>query len=733
MNEVSIRILYVDDEPDLLELCKVFLEMNGEFKVDTLTSVKEALIRLKSIYYDAIISDYQMPEMDGITFLKILRESGNDIPFIVFTGRGREEVVIEAFNSGADFYLQKGGQPNAQFAELSNQIRIAVERRTSEKSLKESEEYYRIVADFTYDWEYWIAPDGEFNYISPSCERITGYSPEEFYLDPNLLIKITHPDDQIKIKNHLNNALTPHEKNETLPYRIITKTGELKWIEHECQPVYKINGDYWGNRGSNRDITDRKILEETLQAERDQAQQYVDIAGVMLVVLNRNGIVTMINRKGCEILEYTKEEIVGRNWFEMFIPEELRVEVRGIFNKIMNADMATVEYYENPILTKTNKKRIIAFHNAFIQDREGICGILFSGNDISSHIQMEETLKEKEELFKGIFEGANDAIFLHYISPDGTPGKYIKVNNIACQRLGMTQDELLQKTPFDIVSSKHLPKIPKISIDLSLNKSGVFDAIHRRKDGTEFPVEISTRILKLKGNEVAISVARDITERRQMEKAVQNAIQKLNLFSNITRNNIMNKVITIQSFLHYIDKIKNIKEIESFFDKIYDLAKNIETQIKFSQCYQDLGVKPPKWMNLFKLVVLASNSSVHLACEIRNLEIFADPLIANMFLYLVENTIRYGETATDINIYVVTEKDNIRIIFTDNGIGIPFEKKESIFQPIHRNYSDYDLFFIREILSITDITIQETGESGYGVKFEIIVPNGKWRFIEDLL
>ena len=135
----AIRVLYVDDEPSLLEIGKLFLEREGGFDVDTFESASDALIRLETKRYDAILSDYQMPGMDGITFLTRIRTSGNKTPFIIFTGRGREEVVIEALNNGADFYIQKGGDPLAQFAELSNKIRYAVSRKQSEAALEVSE------------------------------------------------------------------------------------------------------------------------------------------------------------------------------------------------------------------------------------------------------------------------------------------------------------------------------------------------------------------------------------------------------------------------------------------------------------------------------------------------------------------------------------------------------------------------------------------------------------------
>jgi PAS domain S-box-containing protein len=149
-------ILYVDDEPELLELGKLFLERSGDMQVDTVVSPFGALELLASGNYDCIISDYMMPEMDGIGLLKEVRSGTGKIPFILFTGRGREDVVIEALNFGADFYLQKGGNPVAQFAELVHKVRTAIEHhhsiealKDSEETLRESEKLYRTIFETT--------------------------------------------------------------------------------------------------------------------------------------------------------------------------------------------------------------------------------------------------------------------------------------------------------------------------------------------------------------------------------------------------------------------------------------------------------------------------------------------------------------------------------------------------------------------------------------------------------
>ncbi len=132
----TLRVLYVDDETDLLEIGKLFLEETGDFSVVTIDSASAALTLLASEKFDAIISDYQMPGMNGIQFLIEVRKRLGQIPFILFTGRGREEVVIQAINSGVNFYLQKGGEQDALFAELSHKIKQAAYRKKAEDSLE---------------------------------------------------------------------------------------------------------------------------------------------------------------------------------------------------------------------------------------------------------------------------------------------------------------------------------------------------------------------------------------------------------------------------------------------------------------------------------------------------------------------------------------------------------------------------------------------------------------------
>ncbi len=142
-------------------------------------------------------------------------------------------------------------------------------RMQSEQALREAEERFRTVADFTYDWEYWAGPNGKMIYVSPSCERITGFRAEEFMQDPELVIKILHPDDRVAMEEHFQEIsesdLRNRELSSVLDFRIVRRDGTLRWMNHTCRPVFSADGQWRGRRVSNRDITKRKASEERIQ------------------------------------------------------------------------------------------------------------------------------------------------------------------------------------------------------------------------------------------------------------------------------------------------------------------------------------------------------------------------------------------------------------------------------------------------------------------------------------
>ena len=274
-------VIYVDDERDLLDLGKLFLERTPEFRVEIASSAKDALALLAIQPCDAIVSDYQMPEMDGIAFLKVIRERFGDVPFILFTGRGREEVVIEAINNGADFYLQKGGDVKAQFAELSHKIRQAMARRQAEHSLRESEKRLSDIFEFLPDATLAINRDGVIIAWNRAIEEMTGLSADQmlgkgdheyslpFYSErrPILIDLIFESDDIIEQKySHIIRQKDVLIADTTLPHL----KGKEVTLVGKASPLYNSQGDVVGAIEAIRDITEQKKSDDELQAAYEQ-------------------------------------------------------------------------------------------------------------------------------------------------------------------------------------------------------------------------------------------------------------------------------------------------------------------------------------------------------------------------------------------------------------------------------------------------------------------------------
>lgn len=189
-----------------------------------------------------------------------------------------------------------------------DRVNALAARERANAALRESENRYRIVADNTYDWEFWISPDEQFLYNSPSCLRITGYMADEFLRDPGLLYRIIHPEDRHPFLLHEQRVM---EKKTAggIEFRILHADGSLRYIGHVCQPVYDEQERYLGKRGSNRDITERKRAEEELRTLSHAIEQ----SPVVIVITNTDGAIEYVNPRFTQLSGYTRDEVIGKN------------------------------------------------------------------------------------------------------------------------------------------------------------------------------------------------------------------------------------------------------------------------------------------------------------------------------------------------------------------------------------------------------------------------------------
>ncbi len=197
------------------------------------------------------------------------------------------------------------------------------EQKRIEQALHVSEQKFRTVADYTYDWEYWINPDGTYTYISPACERITGYSPEEFYQDPELLLRIVHPGDKQKVQKHTESSNAGEEIKKSFEFRIITKSGETAWIGHICRPLFNDKGEFMGRRGSNRDITKRKQAETALVESETRFRALVQNSSDIIRILDPGGLIIYESSSAERILGYPPGSMIGKNPLDLIHPEDI--------------------------------------------------------------------------------------------------------------------------------------------------------------------------------------------------------------------------------------------------------------------------------------------------------------------------------------------------------------------------------------------------------------------------
>jgi PAS domain S-box-containing protein len=596
---------------------------------------------------------------------------------------------------------------------------------------KQAEEAVRVHAEIERNMSeaaYLIrVSDAAIVYSNPAFEHLLGYNPGELIGRHVSIVNAPvdkTPDD---IASDIISSLeqTGSWTGDVLNLR---KDGSTIWCHANVltfeHPVY---GRVW--LSMHQDITERKRAGVALKAEHDRMLRYLDVAGVMLTVLDREGTVTLINRKGCEILGYAEEEILGRNWFDLVLPEDVRGEVKGVFTRIMNGDLASVEYYENPVLTKTNEKRIIAFHNTYLTDPDGISGVLFSGEDITDIKRVEEALQESEKTFRALAENANDGILVAVAG-----GTHAFANQRAGEISGYGVAELLKTSIRDLAAPDELGKIVenfrKRLAGKDLPKQ--YETSIIRKDRKIIPIELTSSLISWHGQPADLVIFRDITERKMAENALRQANKKLNLLSGITRHDISNQLTVLLGHLNRLEKKRLDPVVTDPVSKAATAARRISSIIQFTKEYESIGVNAPVWQDCRTVIDTAAKQAPLGKVVVKNdlpagAEVFADPLVIKVFYNLMDNAVRYGGKITTIRFSVEEAGDDHLIVCKDDGEGVVAEEKEKIFERGFGKNTGLGLALSREILSITGITIRETGELGKGARFEMTVPKGAWR------
>lgn len=254
-----------------------------------------------------------------------------------------------------------------------------------------------------------------------------------------------------------------------------------------------------------------------------------------------------------------------------------------------------------------------------------------------------------------------------------------------------------------------------------------------RPDGSIQPIEINATVFHTGESVVILSLCRDISDRRKTIESLQQARSKLNLLNTVTFQDLQTQVFSLSAYHGLMRNLVTDANARSYLAKQEAMVKKMIETLDFAKNFQEMGIHPPRWQNVRQVYLYAISHLDFLKMKqelsIDNLEIFADPLFEKALFNIMENILIHGVSATVVRLSCTDSPDHLTLIIEDNGIGIPLEEKQIIFDRGYGKGAGLGLFLVREILSITGMSIRETGAKGKGTRFEIVVPKGVYRFV----
>jgi PAS domain S-box-containing protein len=517
----------------------------------------------------------------------------------------------------------------------------------------------------------------------------TGYKPKDFYTDYSLYKKIVYKED-LKL---MELCFNPDKIRDSIfQIRWLHRDDRVVWMEQVNSVVYDNDGRIIGIEGIARDISKRKEMEKALKAERDMAQKYLDIAGVIIMVLDIKGNITLLNKKGCQVLGIEEHESIGRNWVDNFIPDNLKSDVENSFKKLVLGESRPSSYYENWIKTVSNGERLIAWNNSILTDNEGkIVGTLSSGEDITDRRNIEQDLRLKAELL----ENASNAIFVH-----DAEGNFIYINTMACNLYGYNHDEFMKMNLKNLVPRENHERL-KRRIKQILEKGELnFETVHSRKDGSLINLETHAKLFESGGNRYLLSVSLDITKQHKMRESLMltDRLSSLGEMAMGVSHELNNPLTSVVGYTQLLMEEPDIREdMKQDLQRVHSQAKRAAQIIKDFITFARGQPTNDVLLNINNVITdVVKLRSYELGSKGIRVEMDLDPDIPLVLadqgqlqhgiwniLINAEHFMYEANKGGKLIIKTITGNSWIKIVFSDNGPGIDKDVLPHIFDPFY--------------------------------------------------
>ncbi|MDD1682971.1 MAG: PAS domain S-box protein [Methanoregula sp.] len=602
------------------------------------------------------------------------------------------------------------------------------ERKKSEDSLRASEEHFRTLLQSILDaapfstFVYEMHEDGKLVFISQNqsanrilgtdCSRCIGKTIEEAF---PALASTGIPDACRKAARD----------GEPFHYDAVDfETEGLKGVfEIHAVPLVQ-------NRISVffRDVSEKRKAEEELRQSESRFRALILNSAEIIQILDQEKRLVYNSPAFFNILGY-QEGSQSRNALDLVHPDDRDRVAADLEEACCRTNPGRPTEYR--ILASDGCYRYVESVVVNLLGVPGVDGIVIYTHTVDERKRAEQALQESGERFRLIFQHSNDAMYLFEIAASGMPGKIVDANDMAVRQTGFAKDELMQKNLLELCSRDLSLRSRAIMMELLTRGEARFETEKIKKDGSLLPVEISARLAKLKDRTYVIAISRDILQRKREERALRIANQKLQLMNIVAWHDIRNKVTGLRGNVELSKDLATDENLKKFMDSEEDILRVIHRQIQYTKEYQEMGIHPPQWVNipqvLRMIVSFREIGSLKFRMDLPDLELYCDPIIEKVFSSLIENTRRHGKKATEIHISCHETAGGLLLIYEDDGVGIPGERKKDLFIRGVGSATGFSLFFVHDILEISDMSIQETGDAGTGVRFEISVPKGLYR------
>lgn len=726
-----IKVLYVDDDEAFIETSKMMLlDINPALIIESCTCVDTALKKITANRYDVIISDYEMPIKNGLYLLKELREKNNKIPFILFTGKGREEVAIQALNLGADGYHNKQGSPETVYGELTHRLLTVVSYHKTRTSLYQSEEKFRKAFETIPDAVYVTTQDGgRIIDVNDRFLDMFGFSRAEFVGKTALELGVwAYPQDRPAVIEQL--ITEGRVRDKTIFWR--RKNGEV-FPSLLSVSALTVN-DQALTLGIIKDVSVLQHKEESLRKSQASLAATLSSIGDAVIATDVDGNISFMNHVAEQITGWTLSEAINKPLSDVFkiINESTRKTVESPVTKVLRTGLVVGLANHTILITKDGKEISIDDSGAPILDQnKKTFGVVLVFRNIGERRKMERQLADSERKFRSLFNSMNEGAALHKViyGPHGKAVDYeiMEVNDAFEVLTGIKRENAIGQKASVLYGTNEPPYIEQYAKVAATGKNCLFDTYFKPMQ-KHFQISVFS---PEKGKFATVFL--DVTSRKKIEEDLASVNEKLRVIGRLVRHDVSNKLSSIRANTYllrkYCDGSVNPK-VHQYLSNIDADVKSAEHLFELSRIYEQIGVERPGEIDVERCfneaVALSPKLQVTIINQTCGLKVTADSLLKQVFYNFVDNSIRHGQKVTEIKLSYQNLGDHVVLTYQDNGVGISAENKVKLFTEGFSTGSGtgLGLAIIRKILQVYGWSITEVGVPGMGVLFEITIPPG---------